>query len=183
MRALCLLLLVMACRQPPSSPVLLPPQVYVGAGDPGLKQVNGSWFRNAKPFSGWITESQDSIITAMLPVINGLANGVALAWYPDGSRSSESGFEKGKREGFHRGWYANGQRSYEYYFHNDLYEGVQQSWYANGAAWQMNHYEKGNETGRQKGWNESGRLVNNYTVRNGRLYGVIGRFDCMAVHR
>ena len=41
--------------------------------------------------------------------------------------------------------------------------------------------KQGYEEGKQKFWNEEGRVINNFTVKNGKLYGVIGRYDCMSV--
>ena len=70
---------------------------------------------------------------------------------------------------------------YEYFFLNDKYEGAQLSYFPNGNRWQILNYKNGYEEGKQKSWNESGRVVNNFTVKNGKLYGVIGRYDCMSI--
>jgi antitoxin component YwqK of YwqJK toxin-antitoxin module len=73
--------------------------------------------------------------------------------------------------------------SFDFTFRNDKYEGVQRTYFENGQPWQMLNYLHGREEGKQKSWNDSGRVVNNFTVKDGKLYGVIGRYDCMSAYK
>ncbi len=50
---------------------------------------------------------------------NGKRKGVWTAWYPDGSRWSETTFEEGKRSGPTTTWYKNGQMRYSGRYEND----------------------------------------------------------------
>jgi antitoxin component YwqK of YwqJK toxin-antitoxin module len=81
----------------------------------------------------------------------------------------------------HKGWYANGSPAFVYFFKDDKYDGEQISYFESGHIWQCLHYKNGYEEGKQKSFNDSGRIINNFTVKNGKLYGVIGRYDCMSV--
>lgn len=166
-----------------SGSALIPPAHYLDRNDSRLHNRNGVWYLNQLVFSGYILEKENDHLLAKLPVINGREQGIAYGWYPTGRKRYERGFYQGNREGMHRGWYPNGQLSFAYHFHDDKYEGEQLSYYASGHRWQRLHYLNGYEEGQQKTWNDSGRVVNNFTVKKGKLYGVIGRYDCMSVYQ
>ena len=174
-------IIVASCQEKTKRQVQLPNNTYILFKDANLKNSNGIWLWKGENFNGYIIEKFDTIITAKLPVIDGKQNGIAYGWYKNGKKKSEQHFLNGNREGADKGWHENGKLSYEYFFQNDKYEGSQLSYFPNGNRWQMLNYKNGYEDGKQKSWNESGRVVNNFTVKNGKLYGVIGRYDCMSV--
>lgn len=157
--------------------------VFVDKRDPTLTTVNGIWMRNGVAFSGYVLEREGNQLLAKLSIRQGKENGVAYGWYKTGRKRYERGFVNGNREGVHKGWYENGRLSFLYFFHNDKYEGEQTTFFESGHRWNTLHYVNGYEEGQQQAWNDRGRLVTNFTVKNGKLYGVIGRFDCMSVYK
>jgi len=159
----------------------LPPAIVVQNTDKELKNFNGAWLFNGMPFNGYIEEKDGKAVTSKLPIINGKENGLAFGWYANGKLKYSRHFLNGNRDGIHKGWYENGILAFEYFFKNDKYEGEQKTFFKNGNKWQILNYVNGYEEGKQKMWNISGKAVNNFTVKNGKLYGVIGRFDCMSV--
>ncbi len=158
-----------------------PPNVFHNSHDSALHNVNGCWMLQGKKYSGYIVELDSGAKVGQVPIIDGRENGIAFGWYANGHKRYERGFVNGNRAGEHEGWYANGQLAFLYRFRNDKYHGLQQTWFENGQLWQSLTYVNGYEEGRQKSWNDSGRVINNFTVRKGKLYGVIGRYDCISV--
>ncbi len=175
-----LVLLLWGCKAQTEA-VSEPPAVFVNRQDTTLRNANGTWLFNGTPYTGYIVEKQGSHLLSKLPVMNGKENGIALGWYPTGRKRYERGFRHGDREGVHQGWYPTGTLSFRYTFLADKYEGEQRTFFENGHRWQSLHYVHGYEEGKQKTWNDSGRVINNFTVKKGKLYGVIGRYDCMSV--
>lgn len=166
-----------------SSGIQLPPQVFVVNSDPQLKNINGTWMYHNEEFNGYIVEKDSGVVSAKLPVLNGKENGIAYGWFKNGQKKYEFGYEDGNREGYHKSWYDNGTLAFCYFFHDDKYEGEQRTYYKSGHLWQSLNYVEGYEEGKQISKNDSGRVVNNFTIKNGKLYGVVGRFDCMSVHK
>lgn len=175
-----IVLLLSGCKDRIES-VPEPPAVFVDQQDTRLRNTNGTWLFNGTPYAGYIVEKQGSRLLSKLPVINGKEHGIALGWYPTGHKRYERGFRHGDREGIHQGWYPTGTLSFQYTYMADKYEGEQRTFFENGHRWQSLHYVHGYEEGKQKTWNDSGRVINNFTVKKGKLYGVIGRYDCMSV--
>ena len=175
--------LLLGLYAPSANPVLyLPPQVLVQSTDHQLDNANGTWLYGGRPFNGYILEKDHHALLGKMPIIAGKEHGIAQGWYTTGQRKFERGFLKGNREGIHRGWYPNGTLAFIHFFRADKFEEQQKTFFENGRPWQSLHYVKGYEEGKQQSWNESGRLINNFTVKNGKLYGVIGRYDCMSVY-
>lgn len=181
-RLLSLVIFFVGCTTALPEPVTkLPPATFVESTDTALHNLNGTWMMHGEKYSGYIVEKDSGIKTGELPVVDGRENGIAREWYKSGAQKQELCFVNGNREGSSQGWYENGTQSFKYFFHDDKYEGEQDTWFESGHKWQSLHYVKGYEEGKQKSWNDSGRLIDNFTVKNGKLYGVIGRYDCMSV--
>lgn len=159
----------------------LPPNVFVTEKDSALKNINGTWYYQKQLFNGYILEKEEDKILAKMPILEGKENGKAIGWYKNGSKKFERNFLNGNREGIHRAWYENGRLAFLYFFHEDKFEGKQMSFFESGHRWQYLNYQNGYEEGKQKTWNDSGRVINNFTVKHGKLYGVIGRYDCMSI--
>ena len=183
MRGLWAILFLAICYFPFNSVVQLPPDVFVLNTNTDLKNENGCWMFQEKKFSGYILEQDSCTVLAKLPVINGKENGIAYGWFKNGKKKYERGYHNGNREGHHKSWYENGVLAFHYFFHNDKFEGEQRSYYKSGHPWQILNYVEGYEEGKQISKNDNGRVVNNFTIKNGKLYGVVGRFDCMSVHK
>ncbi|MDB5198035.1 MAG: variant repeat-containing protein [Flaviaesturariibacter sp.] len=179
------LLFFMSCIQkhPHQRKVVLrvPPHVFFNSTDTNLQNNNGTWFYKSQKVNGYILEKKGNALIAQLPVVDGRENGIAYGWFVTGEKRYERRFKNGDREGIHKIWYKNGQLAAVNYYENDKLEGEQRSYFENGNTWQSLHYSNGYEEGKQKTWNDSGRVINNFTVKNGKLYGVIGRYDCMSV--
>ncbi len=180
---LLVILFIISCRETNHS---LNPKIQyltIESSDTSLHNINGNWIVKGRPYNGYIIEKKEGKLIAKLLINEGKENGVAHGWYPNGKKKYERNFQGGKREGIQKGWYENDSLSFQYFFKNDLFEGEQLTFFENGKPWQSLHYVKGYEDGKQKSWNDSGRVINNFTIKNGRLYGVIGRFDCMSVYK
>ncbi len=174
-----LTILLVSCNSRETSTKQIP-EIFVETTDPQLQNRNGTWFWKEQKFNGYILEKENDRLTAKLPVIDGKENGTAYGWYSDGKRRYERNFLNGNREGVQKGWHANDTLSFYFFFHEDKYEGEQKTYFKNGQPWQILNYVNGYEEGKQKSWNEDGRLINNFVVKNGKLYGVIGRYDCIS---
>jgi antitoxin component YwqK of YwqJK toxin-antitoxin module len=161
--------------------VIRPKEFQVVSTDPLLKNINSFWLYNKDTLSGYIVELDGDKVVSKIPVIKGKEHGWALGWYADGKKKFKRFYCRGKREYHHIGWYNNGALGFDLFFSDDKYEGVQRSYHSNGKLKQEISYRKGYEEGLQKIWNEQGRLVTNFTIKNGKLYGVVGRFDCVSV--
>lgn len=175
------LLLPVALLLSCNTPVKNPPKVLVEASSIRVKNDNGTWLYNKEKFNGYLIEKRNNKLISKLPIIDGKENGIGYGWFENGKRKYQRQFLNGNREGKHFGWYDNGRIAFINTFHQDKFEGAQVSYYKNGKKSQLLHYKEGYEEGKQKFWNQKGRLINNFTVKNGKLYGVIGRFDCMSV--
>ena len=177
------ILLLISCKETNDTIKQSTQNIFIETTDTSLHNINGNWIEKGRPYSGYLIEKKEGKIIAKLSIKEGKENGIAYGWYRNGKKKYERNFTSGKREGIQKGWYENDTLSFQYFFKNDLYEGEQLTFYENGKAWQRLQYSKGYEEGKQKSWNDSGRVINNFTIRNGKLYGVIGRFDCMSVYK
>ena len=159
----------------------IPPELFISSADTALHNINGTWFYKNQKANGYILEKRGSALIAKLPIIDGKENGTANGWYESGEKRYERNFKNGDREGIHTIWYRNGQVAGVNRYIDDKLEGEQKTYFESGNRWQSLKYASGYEEGKQKTWNDSGRVINNFTVKNGKLYGVIGRYDCMSV--
>ena len=73
----------------------------------------------------------------------GLVKGV----YPNGQKSSEANFVKGKLEGLYTEWYRNGQKQAEANYANGQQEGLRTEWYRNGQKQAEANYANGQREG------------------------------------
>ena len=180
-----LLLMCIACTQEKGkiveAGIVLPPENFILTSDTSLHNNNGTWYYKNQKANGYILEKKGKTLLAKLPVVDGKENGTAYGWFETGEKRYERNFKNGDREGTHKIWYRNGQLAGLSIFKNDKLEGEQKTFFESGNLWQRLYYVNGYEEGKQKTWNDSGRVINNFTVKNGKLYGVIGRYDCMSV--
>lgn len=163
------------------SVIVTPLEVFIATTDTALHNNNGTWFYKNEKANGYILEKRGDALIAKLPVIDGKENGIAYGWFTTGEKRYEQGFKSGNRDGTHQSWYKSGQLASVNFYIDDKLDGEQKSYYENGQPFQSLQYVNGYEEGKQKTWNDSGRVINNFTVKNGKLYGVIGRYDCMSV--
>lgn len=151
-------------------------------GEPRLRDVAGILHRDDAPFSGYVVERAGDRVLSRTPYLEGRRHGRATAYYPGGERRFEKEFRAGNREGTHRGWWPSGALQFVYRYEADLFEGEQIGYYKTGARAELRHYRAGHEEGRQTTWDAEGGVAANYTFKDGRRYGIVGRFDCVSVH-
>ena len=160
---------------------IVPPEVFMLTTDTLLHNNNGTWYHQNQKADGYILEKKGNALIAKLPVIDGKEHGVAYGWFETGEKRYEKCFKNGNRDGHHKTWYKNGQLAGVNFYIDDKLDGEQKTYYETGNICQILNYANGYEEGKQKTWNDSGRVINNFTVKNGKLYGIIGRYDCMSV--
>jgi antitoxin component YwqK of YwqJK toxin-antitoxin module len=168
----------------PATPRELPP------GEPPPHEVTADEIERARgrvtldgaPYSGLVLEHHaDGSLASRAGYVDGLAQGWHEAWYANGQLRHRKYYEAGKREGEHLGWRANGELEFRRHYFADLHHGKQEFFQLGNRLVEEKHFEHGQEDGRQRGWNAQGELVMNYTVRQGKRYGIVGRNDCVTV--
>ncbi|ARK13674.2 hypothetical protein A6C57_14295 [Fibrella sp. ES10-3-2-2] len=174
------LVAVWACSSPRSD--RQPPNLTVANTDTLLRKMDDGWRYNGQPFSGYMVEKEiNGRIVYKLPIIDGYENGLAIGWYTTGEKLLERLFIEGKKEDTFRQWWPNGKLRYVFRFHDDQYHGSQFVYFPSGRKREESTYQNGEKEGLQRAWNETGQLVSNYTVRNGRTYGIVSVESCMPV--
>lgn len=148
---------------------------------PGLALVNGVLRFHGRPFSGHVVERDGDRLRSRTPYVDGKQHGVVEAWYPDGSPRYRRIYHLGHREGTHHGFWPDGSPQFVYHYAHDLFEGEQVAFYKSGVQAELRHYSGGREDGQQRFYDGTGRLIGNYTFRNGKRYGIVGRFDCVSM--
>jgi antitoxin component YwqK of YwqJK toxin-antitoxin module len=157
------------------------PRATLAKDAPGLAREAGVLTYRGEPFSGWVIEREGEHLVARSPYLRGKEHGIAAGFYPDGSPRYLRVYEHGRREGTHRGYWQNGLVQYVYRYEGDLLEGEQVAFFKTGAPAELRHYHQGREDGLQRSYDGDGRIVANYTWKNGRRYGIVGRFDCVSM--
>jgi antitoxin component YwqK of YwqJK toxin-antitoxin module len=153
----------------------------VTKGSPELENRNGvSWYRGA-PLTGTVVEREGPRTISHTPYVAGREHGVVEAWYPRGALRTQRLYRFGLREGTHRGFYENGQLQFVSSYRNDLLEGDATVYFEDGRIAELRHYLAGREDGRQRVYDRVGKLIANYVFKDGRRYGIVGRFDCISM--
>lgn len=163
-----------------ASPVEVPP-LQVDAADGELRRQGALQLWRGEPLSGWLVLRAGGQMRERTPYWQGRREGLAEAWHSNGQRAYARLYRGDKRTGVHRGWWPNGQLQFERRYVNDQFEGTQRAWFENGVLFEVGQFANGREEGRQSQYAEDGKLIANYVVRDGRRYGVVGRFDCTTV--
>lgn len=159
-----------------------PPSLVVDSHDPALQSRRGLLTYAGRAFSGSVIDDSDARYGQRIPYQRGLRHGLAQAFYPDGQVAYRRLYLHGLREGGHVGFWPGGQVQFVYRYLHDVFDGEQVGYYKNGVRSELRHYRAGQEEGRQQIWDGQARLTTNYTVKEGRRYGLVGRFDCVTVH-
>ena len=174
------LLVFFTCNTNKKQIIILPPDINVLNFDTALKRNDKGYFYHSKPFSGYmIQEEKDGRIVYKLPIINGLENGLALAWYNTGEKLLEQYYVDGKIEGVFKQWWPNGNYRYLFNYKKGQFNGVQIVFFPDCKIRQRSNYQMGKEEGLQQTWDSTGQLVSNYTIKNNTLYGVISVQSCI----
>ena len=158
----------------------LPPQILIDHPNPLLIQKDFIWYYRGKLFSGYMVERErNGKIVYQLPILNGREEGIAWAWYSTGEKLLKRIYIQGKKSGVFEQWWPNGHYRYVFHYREDKMDGAESVFYPNGHLRQLSHFKEGKEEGLQSAWNTHGDLISNYTIRKGRLYGIIGVKSCI----
>jgi hypothetical protein len=103
--------------------------------------------------------------------------GPILTFSASGALMKVSVFQNGQLIGQEKSWFENGQPRHTYEFDSGVREGKSTEWYENGRTFRESVYVNGQEVS-QKTWRVDGELYANYTIRNGRYYGLKGGALC-----
>lgn len=136
-----------------------------------------------KPYNGYryalYQDRQDTIMVSSYA--DGLEHGTWRKYHENGMRMEIRRFVYGKKEGEMHTWWENGQLQSTLQFRNDEYEGTCREWNREGKPIREMNYHMGHENGDQKQWYDDGSIRSNYTIKNGRRFGLLGTKNCINV--
>lgn len=174
--SLLLILAAIACREGYHSgqgPVLR-------TDDPRLTIRQDTLLLDGEPFTGSLIAFLPDGDTALFESrLQGVEHGPSLRWHENGRPMEVRTYDHGRKTGIHRGWWPNGRPRFEYEFHEGEHDGLMNEWYEDGTPLRAFHMRMGHEEGQQRLWWADGSLRANYTVRNGRRYGLLGLKLCI----
>ena len=87
----------------------------------------------------------------------------------------------GVKKGDHFFYFPSGQLKFHYQLENDVYHGFKKAWSPKGKLISCLNFKYGYEEGSQKVWYDNGKIKNNYIIKNGRRYGLLGTKNCINV--
>lgn len=145
--------------------------------------VNGLLYRNGRPFTGTIF----SFFPATADTAehtnyrDGREHGIWSQYYPGGRLRQQRTYDNGQKVGDYIAWWETGRKKLQYHFDRDEYEGTCREWNEKGVLIQKMNYHKGHEEGTQKLFYNDGKIRANYTIIEGRRYGLLGTKNCVNV--
>jgi len=154
------------------------PVRVVDAADPALVRRFGVLRWHDTAFSGDVVERDSTGAQSETEYRDGVRDGWARAWYPNGQLTYERQYRQGKEVGAHRGWWPDGREHFVYHYGDGLTEGTAREWFPSGQLYREFHYAAGHESGSERMWYADGRLRANYVVRDGRRFGLPGSKGC-----
>ena len=141
--------------------------------DSTLKLQNGIYYRNHKPYSGFIKDIYETdTLKAVGSFLNGNKHGIAKTFFPNGKLETLRNYRIGMAYGQHLGYWQNGNKKFDFIYFNDKREGIQKQWYESGSNYYELTYADDKEDGMQKAWRENGKSFMNYEVKDGIRYGL-----------
>jgi len=148
-----------------------------------VKHSGGVLFVNDSIFTGTLfsldLNSKDTL--ELSSFLNGREHGAWKKFYQKGSVMEIRYFEKGKKQGEYKGFWPNGKKKFIFQFMDDEYNGSCYEWAENGQLIHEANYKQGHEEGTQVAWYTNGKIRSNYTIINGRRYGLLGTRNCKNV--
>lgn len=178
------LILMAACAEKPAPaiPELPADAPVVRADQPGYGYERGLMTLAGEPITGYVLELYpDGSVRKKSSVAGGKRNGIEEVWYENGQLKERRYYLHHLKQGEHTGWWPNGNLRFRYQFDLGEYHGEVCNWYSDGAPYSVFHFVQGQEDGPQKLYREDGSLKANYTVREGRRYGLIGTKGCASL--
>jgi antitoxin component YwqK of YwqJK toxin-antitoxin module len=159
------------------------PQATVHTTIGECQAVNGILYLHQQPFTGTLYQLYPGTgDTALLQsYAAGKEHGLWKRFYPDGRLQSSRTFDHGHKTGIYTTWWKSGLLQQQYHFEEDEYEGACYEWNEQGVLIKEMHYHQGHEEGSQQLFYNNGKIRANYTIINGRRYGLLGTKNCINV--
>ena len=171
-----IIMLCVACGKKHAAPAFLNADSVQISTSAGITTIN------AVPFSGKLFQLYPNGDTMFVRNYSaGKEHGEWKEFYPLHKLKEERYFENGNKQGRYLAYWENGAKMLEYNFKDGEYEGTCSDWLSNGHLIKQMHYKKGHEEGSQRAWYDDGRVRSNYTVLNGRRFGLLGTKNCRNV--
>lgn len=149
------------------------PSDTIFQNDSILKLQNGVYYRNNKPYSGFIKVVYETdILKTFGSYFNGNQHGITKTFFPNGKLETLRNYRNGMAYGQHLGYWQNGNKKFDFIYFNDKREGIQKQWYENGSPYCELSFTDDQENGMQKAWRENGKPYINYEVKDGVRYGL-----------
>jgi antitoxin component YwqK of YwqJK toxin-antitoxin module len=144
---------------------------------------NGALFINNSAFTGTLfTLFPNTKDTATIEnYVDGKESGEWRKYYSSTKIKEKRFFSNGRKTGEYMAWWENGNKQLQYLFVADEYEGSCKEWNEAGILNKIMHYKKGQEEGPQQWWYDNGKIKANYTIKEGRRYGLLGTKNCINV--
>ena len=176
MRAAIALLALSAASRP--SPLSL----VVDSRDPALQSQRGVLTYGGRAFSGSVIDDSDARYGQRIPYQRGLRQGLAQAFYADGQVAYRRLYLHGLREGGARGVLAGARCSSSIAISTMSSTENRSLTIRTASVPSCATTAQVREEERSRSGMVKARLTTNYTVKEGRRYGLVGRFDCVTVH-
>ena len=147
------------------------------------RDSNGFTYMQGLPFTGVLYQlhSGSNDTAQIRSYVNGKPHGIWKQFYTNGQQQFSRSFYHGNKTGIYTRWWENGRKQLQYAFLNDEYKGACYEWNREGVLIKAMHYHAGHETGSQKLFYDNGKVRANYTIINGRRFGLLGTKNCMNV--
>ena len=148
-----------------------------------VKHSGGVVYVNNSVFTGTLFSLSENKKDTMelSSFLNGREHGIWEQFYSHGALKEIRHFENGKKQGEYKAWWEDGSKKFVFQFANDEYNGTCYEWADNGQLIHEANYIAGHEAGEQRAWYTSGKVRSNYTITNGRRYGLLGTRNCKNV--
>lgn len=149
------------------------PKDTIFSNSQSLKLQNGVYYRDNKPFSGYIKSLyQSTLVQSIGSYLKGKQHGITKTFFPNGKLETERNYMNGIGYGRHFGFWENGKMKFDFMYFNDKREGIQKQWYVSGTPYYELTFTDDKENGMQKAWRENGKPYINYEVKDGIQYGL-----------
>ncbi len=144
-----------------------------------LNQLEGKWYYNNKPFTGYSLKFHtNDTLGERLGYYNGKREGIAKKWSENGVLRIESYYTNNRLDSIYKTWWENGLLASQTMYKNGVKQGEEKEWYANGQLAKLRILVDGKEEGLQKAWLQNGKLYVNYEAKNGRIFGMRRANSC-----
>ena len=122
-----------------------------------------------EPFTGTIEFLNDNGDITKGNFVNGIVDGVAKTYSPDGKLLSETPYKNGKQNGVHKRYFPNGNVELEKNYKDGKEEGRRISYYENGKIKMIGNWENGIPVGKAKFYDVNGNEIAETSYANGEI--------------